>query len=364
MTQRRRHGSGSLRERRGRWVSQGRHPVTGRLVSHTHPEGTSRAAAERLHLDWIAALRRRRADAAGLTVAGLCDLWLDAQVGIADATRNSQRTILRRVTSRIGHVPVAALDARVVDQLHADLWASYAPQTAATTRHTFASVCRRAVAWGALERTPYDLAAGAPRARPPRPAAPTTDEVARIVAAETAPHWRLCWRLMAGTGCRPGEALSIRWSDLDLDARTVTIRRTLTTGPDGRARVGDRTKSGRDRTVALGGDLVAALTDWQARNADPDGWVFPGVDRRRPLQKQSLDHAWRRATRRAGVAAVPPKGLRHWHASTLVAAGVPVSVVSDRLGHASMTLVMTLYGRHVPADADRSAAEALPDLAM
>lgn len=361
---RRRHGQGSLRQRRDRWVSQGRHPVTGRLVSHTHPVGITPAAAERLHGDWIAALRRQRADAAGLTVSGLCDLWLDAQPGIADSTRRSYAVILRRVTSRIGDTAVADLDPWTIDRLTVDLWRAHSPKTASTTRNLFATVCRRAVAWRALERSPFADARPAPRTVHRPPAAPSTADVRAIIAAEPSPRWRACWELLAHTGCRPGEILAARWDDIDTARATLTVARTLTTDAAGRWQVGTTTKTGRVRTLALGVDAVATLDRWRA-DAPAGDWLFTSpLDGARPIHKQSLDQAWRRAVRRAGVAPIPPKGLRHWHASTLVQAGVPISTVSERLGHSSMALVHQLYGRHVETGAQQAAVALLPDLAV
>ncbi|MDQ4099507.1 MAG: tyrosine-type recombinase/integrase, partial [Chloroflexota bacterium] len=65
--------------------------------------------------------------------------------------------------------------------------------------------------------------------------------------------------------------------------------------------------------------------------------------------------------RAAGVPRLTPHGLRHTNATLLILAGVPLKVVSERLGHASVAITADVYA-HVTVEADRSAADRIAEL--
>lgn len=84
-------------------------------------------------------------------------------------------------------------------------------------------------------------------------------------------HWS--WLFLATTGCRRGEALGLRWQDVDLDRALAAIRQELIplTKPSGRGREGrllPRTKSEKARVIELDARTVAALRSWKARQAE------------------------------------------------------------------------------------------------
>lgn len=166
------------------------------------------------------------------------------------------------------------------------------------------------------------------------------------------------------TGLRRGEIVGLRWDDVNLADRTITVRHTRVV-VDGRA-VDSRPKtdSGR-RTVDLDDATVGALLAWRMhqateRDAAASAWVESGhVFTREDGAPLNPDYVYRLSTKlqtRAGVQHIAFHGLRHEHASLMLAAGVPLLIVSKRLGHSTVAITGDTYS-HIIGDAARDAAQ-------
>jgi len=166
--------------------------------------------------------------------------------------------------------------------------------------------------------------------------------------------------LAAATGMRRGEVLGLRWEDVDLANRSLTVRRALSV-VQGHAML-KQPKTSRCRTLRLDGITIAVLEQrgraQERDRADAVEWrdhwnlVFTHTDGRH-LDPVRVTHAFRRAVLDAPVPRVRLHDLRHTHATLLLQAGVPVKVVSERLGHAQISLTLDIYAHVLPAmDAD------------
>jgi integrase len=146
-------------------------------------------------------------------------------------------------------------------------------------------------------------------------------------------------RLVATTGMRLGEALTLQWADVDLPGRAIRLRDA---------------KAGA-RTVHLGAAAVAILD--AVPEGERIGFVMHGVDDRRPLAFSSTQHAWARLRKRAGIPDGRLHDLRHTAGTFAALAGANAFAVRDLLGH--RTLAMT--GRYVERAADlvRATADAV-----
>jgi integrase len=157
----------------------------------------------------------------------------------------------------------------------------------------------------------------------------------------------------AYTGARRGEVLATRWADLDLDGGTVTIRESLAQPRSGLAF--KRPKNGQVRTIAITSELVAVLRSHKARQAAEqvylgekyhrDDLVF-AMPNGMPVSPEAFGAAFKRLVERAKVARIRLHDLRDTHASLLAKAGVPIEVVSQRLGHSCIGVTVDDY---VPA---------------
>lgn len=166
------------------------------------------------------------------------------------------------------------------------------------------------------------------------------------------------------TGCRRGEAVGLRWTDVDLDHGRVTItsQRTLAAGKVVEGLT--KTDSG-GRMLALDSGTVTLLRRWRrvqraehvALGIRPAvGYVFTGEDGL-PLWPDRVTRLFGKLCDSYRLPRIRVHGLRHSAATSLLAAGHNPKVVSQRLGHSTTAITLTLYSHVLPAH-DQAAAEA------
>jgi integrase len=179
------------------------------------------------------------------------------------------------------------------------------------------------------------------------------------------------WRLMAFTGVRRGEALGLRWCDLDLERGRATICQTILPIAH-RPTVGEpKTARGR-RSVAIDRRTVEVLHLHRKHQLEqrllvgPDfhdhGLVFGHPDGE-PLNPEYVSRRFQRLVRASGLPSVRLHDLRHTHATLALAAGVPTRVLSDRLGHSAMAVTTDIYQHAIP-DLEAVFAERIASLVV
>jgi integrase len=244
------------------------------------------------------------------------------------------------------------------------------PYSASTVHHMHAALHRsldRATVWGYVARNVAD-AVDPPRVPKPEIQPPSLDQLAQLmdVAQRSGDRLAALWTLAVYSGARQGELLALRWSDLDLNAGTMAIRRAVERGAKGHSEIGEtKTKNAR-RSLTLPGEAVAALHGHCVRQNEErervgEGWgvedlVFTSIVGTR-LDQRNVIRLFKAALDRAGL----PKStrfhdLRHASGSIALAAGVDLKVISRRLGHSTITITADLY-THVVNQLDIDAAE-------
>jgi integrase len=147
---------------------------------------------------------------------------------------------------------------------------------------------------------------------------------------------------------RPGEACALRWADVDFARGTITIQRAVTRGKDGEAILSEPKTTRSRRTIPMLGTLRDELLqhlEWQrSTGLEAQGFVFTNQNgaRLRPwtFTRRDLE----RTARAAGIVKpVTLYSLRHTFATLHVAAGTPLKVVSDVLGHATIQQTADTY---------------------
>ena len=175
------------------------------------------------------------------------------------------------------------------------------------------------------------------------------DQLDRFLAASQAkvPRFHLLLFTLSRTGLRLGEALALKWEDVDLVRRELRVERALTT----RGEI-DTPKSGHGRTVDLSAALCDLLRSARARAAEaamarggrPE-YLFPNATGE-PTPHVTAEGAFRRALKTAELPGhFSPHSLRHTYASVLLSDGVSPAYVQEQLGHASIELTVGTYGR-------------------
>ena len=190
--------------------------------------------------------------------------------------------------------------------------------------------------------------------RPPRverdaPGALAPDEALRLVEAVRDDWLGPLYILLLATGLRLGEACALDRRDLDLERGTVAVR----SGKTARA----------VRTVPILAFALPHLRTHRARAAsvDPDAPVFVGQRTGKRLTGFVASQHWHRLLRDLGWRQMRVHDLRHAHASLQLAAGTPMRVIADQLGHANPALTARVYA-HLTTDALTDAAHRVDDL--
>jgi len=160
------------------------------------------------------------------------------------------------------------------------------------------------------------------------------------------------------TGPRQGEVCGLVWGNVDLESGIVHVRKQLERGT--RRRVEPKRGSVRDVDLpliavsALRSHLVRAMERvFPDRLADDDP-VFVGADGR-AIQGWTAYRAWQEVLRGAGLPAMPFHSLRHSFATSLLAEGEELAVVSKLLGHSDVAVTANVYGHLTPAMRHRAA---------
>jgi integrase len=193
------------------------------------------------------------------------------------------------------------------------------------------------------------------------------EDIGTVYAATAGePKWNAIYRVAIATGMRPGELRALKWPDVDLDRNTITVRRTITRDDRGREVVGETTKTGEIRLVAIPTSVSDALRRWRTAQK---------VERLAAKRWYDRDHVftsrhgeelsasvWQRFHRalaeRTGVPVITLHELRHTVATLELDAGTHPKVVQERLGHKRIQTTLDTYS-HLSPDLQRAAADAL-----
>jgi integrase len=293
-----------------------------------------------------------------ITVAELAKRWLDSKLGdLAESTACTYDTLVTvHITPVLGRMKV-----RDVKPLHIEAVKTAVTKTGRSQKSALNvfrlldAILAQAVRWQLIARNPCD-AVRAPRPRRFVPHTPTPGDLERLLlAADETPYGSVV-RLALLTGARQGELLALCWLHVDWDQMRLTVPGTKTRGSA--------------RVVDLGEVAIALLRRHRVAEREKALKLGPGAtcgqDRStiftnlvgKPMDAGGLKRAWKQIVKRAGVEHVRFHDLRHVSATYLLNAGVPIQVVSQRLGHTRTSTTMDVYA-HILPGMGRQAAELL-----
>ena len=284
------------------------------------------------------------------------------------------RNLRLHVLPRIGHLSVQAVSPQVLNTLYADLLVDgnhrraggLSPKTVRYLHATLHKAFADAVDLGLLATNP------AVRAKPPRPNRMKPSEMhcwdagdlGKFLLHIEGHRLQAAFHLAAMTGMRRGEVLGLRWADVDLDASRLAVRHTLVSVA---YQLKESTpKTHQARVIDLDAGTVEMLRAHRDRQqSEPEAWG-PGYQTDRdlvfrrddgsPVHPDSFSQAFEALVRSSGLPRIRLHDLRHSHASIALRAGVPVKVVSERLGHEDPAFTLKQYVHVMPGMQAEAAA--------
>lgn len=306
------------------------------------------------------------------TVKEYLESWI-ATYGdrLKPTTRNSYADIIRlHVVPRIGGEALADLQPAHLRRLYTALLAEGGRadgkpgglfrRSVRYVHSILHRALRQAVREEKLSRNVADLVeAPARKSEETRDVKAYTAEEARAISRAVAGHrlealFLVAWQL----GLRRGELLGLRWQDVDLDRGVLRVVQELTEDRRAKHLMFGTPKSPKSRrTLHLTTECRQALLRHQERQAlertatgpewEDSGLVFC-TSRGTPIIPRNLNRDWYGLRKKAGVPAYRFHSLRHTAATLMLAAGVPLPVVSETLGHESYSFTKDVYGHLVP----------------
>jgi len=302
--------------------------------------------------------------------------WLPAvKSTIRPSTYNSYvQHVECHIAPHIGTVKLQKLSGSQVNALYAKLAEAGRKDgksglSAMTIHHVHACLhkaCKDAVRWGHISRNPLD-AADPPRKRgdgTKEMRTWTKEQLKAFLDAVADDRLSPLWHTIAMTGMRRGEAIGLRWSDVDLEGGRLAVRRALI--PINREVVVSEPKTVKGRRViALDPGTVEVLKAQAARQLEEqndwdDGWVETGLvftlESGEALDPESVSRYWRQAVKKSMLPQIRLHDLRHTHATLALQAGIHPKVVSERLGHATISITLDTYSHAIPAMQEEAAA--------
>jgi integrase len=285
-----------------------------------------------------------------LTLREWVERWLTMQEQEKrPSTLRTYRQVLPPVIERLGHVRLAKLTplqlAVTFTELRHQGMGTRRLQQAYVVLGT---VLRQAVQLDLIGSNPLERVPK-PRHEPKENSLWTLNQAQQFLrAAETSGHrYAPLFLILVATGIRIGEALGLRWSDIDLTRQTVTVQRAFVYAGSSGSLQRPKTRAGR-RVVTLP-DTTVRLLRRLPRPLDPEAPVILTGTGTIPNQS-NLRRELHRLCQLAGVPLIPIHGLRHVHAALLVAQGVDPHALRRRLGHARVATTLDVYAYAVTPD--------------
>lgn len=307
------------------------------------------------------------------TLGSYLDYWLENSVkpSVRPGTYERYEAIVRR------HIKPDLGRAKLHDIKLSDLEALYqrkidsglSPRTVEYIHRTTYRALKEAVRWD-MVRTNAAAHARSPRAKPKEMRPLSKEEAYALLEAAKGTRLKALFILALATGMRRGEMLGLKWDDLDLDAGTLQVRRSLVAAQGGIS-VGEPKRQSSKRRLELGKGTVAALKAHRARQKEErlaaaeyadEGWVFAKKDGGPIAPSTFVSVYFEPLIKRAGLwgRGIRFHDLRHTFATNSLLQNIPVKVVSETLGHGDVSITLKTYS-HVLPGMGRDAADKMDD---
>ncbi|HEY6803394.1 MAG TPA: tyrosine-type recombinase/integrase [Pyrinomonadaceae bacterium] len=302
------------------------------------------------------------------------DRWLEsaAKPGLRENTFREYKGLIERyIKPNIGKLRLADLRPLKIQEFYGSLTdQGLSPRTVRFTHSVLRSALKQALRWRMIPVNPCD-GVDLPRKNTTEMQSLGPAEAASFLAEAQKDRWSALFVLALATGLRPSEYLGLKWSDIDLEKGFVNVQRSLhwRTSKTGDWYFGEPKTSRSRRRIPLPATVLKSLLEHRRKQneerlkAGPDytnlDLIFATVEGQPLIRLNVVQKHFKPILERAKLpASLRLYDLRHSCATLLLAANENPKVVSERLGHASITLTMDTYS-HVIPDMQQGASDKL-----
>lgn len=298
------------------------------------------------------------------TLSALLDSWLEGQRHGEKAAATLDQyewAIEKHLKPALGRTKLVHLSPEDVEgMLRRRAQAGASKSTLVRIRTVLSMALQEAVRRDQVARNAAELAE--------TPAAPkrlsrslTIEEAKRLLVAAVGNRLEAAYVTMLMLGLRPGEALGLRWEDVDLKDRIVKVRQALRRGHDSRLELGVLKTAGSRRTLAVPSPVIEALKAHRRRQLEErikagPAWVDSGLVFTTEIgtwvDPRNFRRAFAAVCKKAELGAWHPHELRHSTVSLLSAAGVPEEEIADVVGHMTTRMTHEVYRHQVTPTID------------
>jgi integrase len=260
-----------------------------------------------------------------------------------------------RFAERYGDRQVSELRLDDLERWLTELSRSMSPTTVASARTIVSVMLNQAVKWEIITRNPAKLVA-APRLDTAERSVWDPSQMGSFLSHTETDRLAAAYRLLLTTGVRLGCLLGLRDEDVDLDRSEIRIRQTRIMC-NGRVLTGKPKTEKSRRTIALDDRTVAMLRRYRdTRDLEKmvagDDWQGSGLfftdEIGRGIHPDNFRRYFARLVKSSGLPRITVHDCRHSYATAALASGVPVKLVSERLGHANIGITLNTYGHVLP----------------
>ena len=302
-----------------------------------------------------------------VTLGEYLAIWLDEIVKPTIRVRTYDSydgVISRHIVPHIGAQRLDKIKPITLQRFYAQLErANVGPRTRQLVHVTLASALKRAVRLNLIEMSPVE-GVDAPRVPKAHTTALSMEQMEAFLAALESHRLYALFVVGFTTGMRPGEILGLQWQDVDFAAATIAVRRTIE-DHKGTPVIGEPKTAGSRRRIDIPARCIRALRKHQEillkEGLRASVWVFPSTVGT-PLGMRNVVRLFKD---KLGEAKLPSTircyDMRHTAATLALVAGVPLKVVSERLGHASIKITADTY-QHVTPSLQKDAVRRLDEL--
>ena len=298
-------------------------------------------------------------DADNLTLGNYLDRWINDSVrdSVRQRTWERYEQIVRvHIKPALGRVKLKNITPTHARALYREkLDTGLAPRTVNYIHTTLSKALKDAVADGLITRNPAS-SVKAPRPKKKEISPLSSEQAKAFLEAVRGNRFEAAFVVALHCGLREGEILGLKWSDVDMDAGTLQVRRTLSEALAGH--LFEPPKNGKGRNVKLTTRAVEALRNHLTRQIEEieslgdryrdQGLVFPSQVGTPMNAKNLTARSFKPLLKKAGLPDIRFHDLRHTFATLMLQNGEHPKVVQEMLGHATIAITMDTYSHVLP----------------